>query len=297
VNQNEILVTNGITLQMAIDTTQFGRTFQDRSYVFGIRPRAGSNVPSDANVYNINVRGKRGNILETYPALQYDFVPEILYVNVGDYIHFQWSGCDTNPSGNAGEGTDQTDRSNIVQLATLDSNTPATDAWLAQNTPLFDTLQLRQYMTFINQNASTCLNQTELLAENGDNKGDALTDPRNCMKLNAAPSPYFDGGAIRMNQTTGETTPFFYMCSRNNNFSNRGQKAVIYVLPSGTPLPSTTTVSETTTGSSTGTGSSSTGCSPSTTERVSGGSVLIVTWVVQLLTVLHLLCFCDSLDH
>jgi len=40
------------------------------------------------------------------------------------------------------------------------------------------------------------------------------------MKLNGAPTGYFDGGVMRMNKT-GE---FFFMSTRNNNFSNRGQK-------------------------------------------------------------------------
>jgi len=44
------------------------------------------------------------------------------------------------------------------------------------------------------------------------------------MKLNAA-EPYFDGGLIQMNRV-GD---FKYMSSRNNNFSNRGQKATITV--------------------------------------------------------------------
>jgi hypothetical protein len=42
--------------------------------------------------------------------------------------------------------------------------------------------------------------------------------------MNAA-SEYFDGGLVRMN-TTGE---FHFMSSRNNNFTNRGQKGGITV--------------------------------------------------------------------
>ncbi len=138
--------------------------------------------------------------------------------------------CDTNPAGNAGEGTDQTDRSNVVQIPTFDSNTPVTDAWLQKNTPLFPDPNLRKRMAFLDQNPANCLSYAALLAANNNNANSAEQDVRNCMKLNGAPTPYFDGGAIRMNLTSGETTGFYYMSSRNNNFSNRGQKAVIWVL-------------------------------------------------------------------
>jgi len=227
---NQIVNYTNTYLQLAMNTDQFGRTFEDRSHVFHIKPRSGSNVPNAARVFNLNVRGKRGNIVETYPATEYDFVPERLYVRVGDYIHFQWTGCDTNPAGNAGEGTDQTDRSNCVQIASHDANSPASEAWINQHTALFEDIGLRKRMAFLDQDPSKCLDYKTLLQQNGNDANAAKQDRRNCMKLNAAPTPYFDGGAIRMNLTTGERTPFYYMSSRNNNFSNRGQKAAIFVL-------------------------------------------------------------------
>ena len=80
-------------LRLAINTAQFGRTFQDRSHVMELRPR--SSLPQqaqDCRLYNLNVRGKRGNIVRVYPSVEYDFIPNRLNIESGDCIHVQWTG-------------------------------------------------------------------------------------------------------------------------------------------------------------------------------------------------------------
>jgi hypothetical protein len=212
-------------IQLAVDTTQFGRTFQDRSFTYKISQRP-HGISSTSRIYNLNVRGKRGNIVQTNPATEYDFVPQYLYTRVGDYIHFQWTGCDTNPAGNAGEGTDQTDRSNMVQILNAWSSKPVTDAWCSshKSSTLFTDPALRFLMAELNQ--VNCSTQAEIEARNGGNNGNAQADVTNCGKLNAA-SPYFNAGLVKLNQTG----TFHYMNTRNHNFSNRDQKGILYVVP------------------------------------------------------------------
>lgn len=219
-----MIASTGMNLSLALNTAQYGRTFQDRSYVWKIISRP-KNVYETANIWNLNVRGKRGNIVQVYPATEYDFAPTQLTVKIGDYIHFQWTGCDTNPAGNAGEGIDQTDRSNIVQILDRSYNKPLLDTGFKQYgvTPLFDSMAVRDNMAFIGQ--QNCLSLDALNTKNGNNANNIDVDPQNCAKLNAAATPYFNGGLMQVNKTG----TFYYMSSRNNNFSNRTQKGTIVV--------------------------------------------------------------------
>jgi len=104
-----------IKLQLAVNTAQFGRTFQDRTHYFIINdPPEGE---CQAEVIKLQtVRGKRGNIVQTYPATEYIFEPEQAFHRAGDCVHFAWTGSNTNPNNNDGQGKQGTDRSNMVAL-------------------------------------------------------------------------------------------------------------------------------------------------------------------------------------
>lgn len=212
-------------LELAIDTDQFGRTFQDRSHTFEIRARDSSIDPT-RRIYNLNVRGKRGNIVQTYPAVEYDFVPQVLNIKTNDYIHVQWTGCDNGyGNGQDGEGRDKTDRSNMCSLLYNEIGANLIGAINDTTTqPLFFSQATHHALAWIGQ--TKCLTQEELeekreaQGDNNDQKEDYI---ENCGKLNGAPTPYFDGGLIKIKaQQTWN-----YICSRNNNFSNRSQKGVI----------------------------------------------------------------------
>jgi hypothetical protein len=208
----------GMNFTLALDTAQTGRGFQDRSYMFRIAPRP-KGVSKDANIYNLNVRGKRGNIVQAYPATEYDFVPTFLEVDQNDFVHFQWTGCDKNPANNQGEGKQKTDRSNIVQIADMSKNYPLTDSELKKTKLLFKDASLRKRMAMADQNPKDCLSKEALEAAGNEDQND-----NNCMVLNAAPQR-FAGGLVKM------TSPgsYYYMSTRNNNFSNRSQKGSIKV--------------------------------------------------------------------
>ncbi|XP_067928510.1 protein DD3-3-like [Watersipora subatra] len=225
-------------LRLAINTAQFGRTFQDRSHPFVLRPR-----PAEAlsqTIYNINVRGKRGNIVQVYPAVEYDFAPTNLVIGENDLVHFQWTGSNTHNNGNpagdgqvgdAGEGRRGTDRSNVAEMADLLENFPVP----YENSTLWKNSEVIWMSEALSGGNSL---SAEDLAVSMSSAGyfkcvSAATCGQNSLErkaainnlLDNAPASY-EAPLIKLKAGT-----YYYMCTRNNNFSNRSQKGSVVVLP------------------------------------------------------------------
>jgi hypothetical protein len=224
-----------IGLKLAINTAQFGRTFQDRSHVFYIvkKPATGPVATAPA-IYNLNVRGKRGNIVQTYPSVEYDYVPNRLHVTGDDAIHIQWTGSNTHNNGNpggdgqtgdAGEGTGGTDRHNFVQLDVMSQSYPIpydTDKYLGSNIIATAGTCYDLYGAPIGTDWVDC---AVTLSTSGmyRSQNDDYTDFN--PTLDTSPASLI-GGVVLSIPTDGS---YNYMCTRNNNFSNRSQKGTLVV--------------------------------------------------------------------
>ncbi|XP_013394675.1 protein DD3-3-like [Lingula anatina] len=221
-------------LRLAINTAQFGRTFQDRSHVFILKPRPAGTENHD--IYNLNVRGKRGNIVQVYPAVEYDFIPNMLSMMENDLVHVQWTGSNSHnngapggdgQTGDAGEGTTGTDRNNIVQIGVLDENFPLT----FNKTTLWKNAEVKWIYHGKNINtpknlalnmASSGYYQCKMASECASESAERKTKMNNL--LNNAPASY-EGALLKLKKGI-----YHYICSRNNNFTNRSQKGTIIVL-------------------------------------------------------------------
>jgi len=252
-------------LRLALNTAQTGRTFQDRSHTWRLMGTptwgaTGGTQPTTTGaagrkVVNLNVQGKRGNIVQTFPAVEYDFWPKIVNMKVGDCLAMQWTGSNTHNNGNpagdgqagdAGEGRGGSDRHNLIQLMDKNSTFPApydkavvadffanskvyqtyTGEAVKSGTPIQgnenpQTLDDRDAQLYF---VSGGYYQTEAeVGTNTPNKGD--NGELNVL-LNNTPA-----SMRSMTVCPERAGEYEFTCTRNNNFSNRDQKLTINVSP------------------------------------------------------------------
>ena len=179
-------------------------------------------MPQNANIYNLNVKGKRGNIVQTYPATEYDFHPVDLVVGSQDLVHIQWTGNDnTNNNGNNnGEGTNNEDRHNIVQLDNTGLDVPAPGSQATMFDVAWEWNPEPTGGTFGGARAQTALVKQAALAKQQGCAANPNNDQQrtNCEKLNNA------AATVNLGLLRFRPGNYNYMSSRNNNFSNRAQK-------------------------------------------------------------------------
>jgi hypothetical protein len=217
---------NEADIGIALNTDQSGRTFQDRSYVFKVARRPGG-VDSSAKIVNLNTRGARGNIVQSYPRVEYDWAPGDLTLESNDWLHLQWSGSDFNTQRNPnnGEGWQFSDRSNMIEAINENQQFP-----MAQTGNGFFTIDEAVEVGLQGQEA---LLQTkgETCGEYDDNTANEDNNPTNCGKLNFAKAHFQLGGLAGsgLKSMNGKTGTYSFVDTRNNNFSNRSQKLDITV--------------------------------------------------------------------
>lgn len=237
---------SGVKLQLNIDTAQFGRTFSDRSHLFKILPRP--RHTEDYTIYNVQVRGKRGNIVQVYPAVEYDFSPTVLNITENDIVHIQWTGSNTHnngkpggdgQTGDAGQGRRGTDRHNLVAMTDLNHNYPS----LSESSGnLFNNIKYVHWGPLIKDlgNCDYEYTPTDVYVQYASSgyfpcaqcgSKYSLENQRKAMDddLDNAPASY-RGMLLQFNP--GE---YPFMSTRNNAFTNRSQKGKLIVSPSVSP--------------------------------------------------------------
>jgi len=222
--------------------------FEDRSHVYQIIPRPddpknSGYIPDDLDIHNIVVRGKRGNIVQTHPNLEYDFVPNRLNIKEGAAVQIQWTGSNTHnnqglagdgQAGDDGTGTGGTDRSNFIQLADRTGNWPAPFeahdlfgnaewVWSSHSRGKPEDKQINLSLSHATSGYYQCVNGADC-RNNAHGKKQHINNELNNV------SPSYQGNVFI--PAPGE---YHYVCMRNNNFSNRSHKGQLIVEKAGPP--------------------------------------------------------------
>ena len=252
------------TLQLALNTNQYGRTFEDRGLIFHLvdtdarRRRRRLQQATDpkidtktglSNMYpeveeddcseiiSLDIRGKRGNIVQSYPGVEHDFEPSPLVLETGQCVHMELALTDNDPPNNAGEGTPGTGRANMVLMETGDKNKPITNfadqekllgaKFFDSEAEMFRWAYLGQEALATDGGGAACLTEDQIEDNNNEQ------NIRNCGKLNPR-GPMYDAGFKKASSDNIGT--FHYMSTRENNFSNRSHKGQVVIIAGLTGL-------------------------------------------------------------
>jgi len=214
-NDNAVQIFPNIDMKLRVpyNTDQLGRVFEDRTHkVSFIKPsdEIVADLKTGKRLINLNARGKIGNYVEVYPAFEFDFVPSRLLAKVGDWIHIQWSGSNTNEFHNDGSQVNahfetenqsrKRDRHNLVEIDDMHSVRPSQE--LIDAASIFGLSKV----------------DTEKLALDGVFGGDN--------EYLQAASAYFDLGPRKLT----EEGKWVFMSTHNNRFGVRSQKGKVIVL-------------------------------------------------------------------
>jgi len=240
VEQNPFLdvAGNSKPLRLAMNTNQYGRTFQDRTHAWVVLPRTAA--MAGKVLHNLNVRGKRGNIVQTFPGVEYDFVPSKLVAGEDDLLHIQWTGSNTHnnggnggdgQTGDAGEGKGGSDRHNFLEMQSSELNFPVPFS----NSTFWDMVESVSYPKATAKDLAIAYATSGYYCGYQKYQGSTCptghfvkTNTRNQMSktLDNAGASFF--GHVLKFKKSGTC---IYMCTRNNNFTNRSQKGVLWVKP------------------------------------------------------------------
>ena len=184
-------------------------------------------------------------------------MPNKLSLNTNDYLHIQWTGSNTHnnggnsdgQAGDAGQGQTGTDRNNLVQINNLNENYPIP----YEVATMWSEMDLIGFLNEadLDDDSSKYLKLKSLLNSNDIAKDLALYFSTSayyqCVRktscgaksyeilsaqaqlnadLNNAPASV-SGALVKFNKSN---RVYYFMCSRNNNFSNRSQKGAIHVV-------------------------------------------------------------------
>lgn len=231
----------GQGIKLAINTAQFGRTFQDRSHVSILQKR--DEIFNGNTLHTVQVRGKRGNIVQTFPAVEYDFIPTNLKMKSDDMVLFTWTGSNSHnnggnggdgQAGDDGQGTGGTDRSNVCGLQQRDQvyPLPVDDKDnLCQNIEKImwskhavhptdaEAAKLDACIQLMSSGHFKCFKKHSTCQESLINSTKEPMDPI----LNNSPAS-FEGIVLKLRPGTHH-----YFSTRNNAFTNRAQKASVFV--------------------------------------------------------------------